>query len=119
MREWHRGFQARPPALATDDPRHPRFDPRYAVLKPDQVPNAESLADTVARVVPFWQEVVVPELQEGKDALVVARGGSLRALIRHVCEFCDDDLKERSIPTGKLLVLELDGDMTVTRPRYL
>ena len=105
--------------MATDDPRHPRFDPRYAALSSDQVPNAESLADTVARVVPFWQDVVVPELQKGQDALVVAHGGSLRALIRHVCAACDSDLKDLSIPTGKPLLLELDGDMTATRPRYL
>ena len=119
VREWHRGFQARPRALPTDDPRHPRFDPRYQALDPDQVPNGESLADTVARVVPFWQDVVVPELHEGQDALVVAHGGSLRALIRHVCQICDDDLKELSMPTGKPLLLELDGDMTVTQQRYL
>ena len=105
--------------MATDDPRHPRFDPRYAALSPDHVPNGESLADTVERVVPFWREVVVPELQRGHDALVVAHGGSLRALIRHVCETCDDDLKDLSIPTGRPLLLDLDGDMTTTRPRYL
>lgn len=119
VRGWHRGFNERPPALATDDPRHPRFDPRYATLHPDHIPSGESLADTGARVVPFWQQVVVPALQEGQDALVVAHGGSLRALIRHVCEACDGDLKDRSIPTGKPLLLELNGDMTVTAQRYL
>ena len=119
VHQWHRGFHVRPPALDLDDPRHPRFDRRYSALRPEHVPNAESLADTVARVVPFWEEVVLPELRSGQNALVVAHGGSLRALIRHVCGVSEDEVKELAIPTGKPFLLELDGHMHLSGQRWL
>ena len=90
---------------------------RRSVPSTFRMPRA--LADTVARVVPFWEEVVLPELRSGQNALVVAHGGSLRALIRHVCGVSEDEVKELAIPTGKPFLLELDGQMRLSRQRWL
>ncbi len=121
MLTWQRGFDTRPPALDLDDARHPRFDRRYASLSAEQVPTSESVADTVARVVPFWEDVVTPQLQSGHNALVVAHGGSLRALMRHVDggSDSDNDANELDIPTGKALLLELDSRMRLNGRRSL
>src|SRR3984957_18165021 len=79
---WRRSYDIPPPALEIDDPRHPRFDPRYADLDPKALPASESLKDTLARVLPYWETRIVPELRADKDVLVVAHGNSLRALVK-------------------------------------
>ncbi|MDB6099501.1 MAG: hypothetical protein JWN58_2204, partial [Gammaproteobacteria bacterium] len=76
---WRRSYDVPPPPLGADDPRHPRFDPRYANVDPTYLPAAESLKDTLSRVLPFWESRIVPELRAGKDVLIVAHGNSLRA----------------------------------------
>lgn len=113
--DWRRGFQVKPPAIDVDDPRHPRRDRRYAALSPEDIPTAESPAELVARVEPFWQEVLRPTLQSGQDALVVAHGGSLRALMTHIGGPWDTDPAELVIPTGQPFLLELDPELVVTR----
>src|SRR5579871_503714 len=81
---WRRSYDVPPPPLAADDKRHPRFDPRYAELAPAELPASESLKDTLARVMPFWEDRIAPALMQGRDVLVVAHGNSLRALVKQL-----------------------------------
>ncbi len=116
---WRRSYDTPPPALEVDDERHPRHDPRYAVLAPEQLPATECLADVVARVLPYWYDAIVPELRQGRVVLVAAHGNSLRALVKHLERIDDDDIAELNIPTGIPRVYELDDDLRPTDARYL
>jgi 2,3-bisphosphoglycerate-dependent phosphoglycerate mutase len=107
---WRRSYSEPPPLLTADDPRHPGHDPRYAGLSAEQLPLAESLKDTVARFLPYWQETIVPDLHAGRRVLIAAHGNSLRALVKHLDQVSDDDIVGVNIPTGIPLVYELDGD---------
>ncbi|NIV31311.1 MAG: 2,3-bisphosphoglycerate-dependent phosphoglycerate mutase, partial [Anaerolineae bacterium] len=91
---------AQPPALGRDDERHPRFDPRYAQLDPEELPVTESLKDTLERVLPYWHETIVPELVREQKVLVVAHGNSLRALVKYLDRIPDEDIPGLNIPTG-------------------
>ena len=97
---WRRSYDIPPPALTLDDPRHPRFDTRYAGVDPRLLPATESLKDTLARVQPFWQTRIAPELSAGKDVLVVAHGNSLRALVKMLDAMPESEIVEFNIPTG-------------------
>ncbi len=119
VRAWRRSFDVRPPALELDDPRHPRFDPRYEHLGPDQLPRTECLKDTLERVLPYWEEVIAPELQKGQRVLVAAHGNSLRALVKHLDGLSDEEVTQLDIPTGYPLVYELDDDLRPKNHRYL
>jgi 2,3-bisphosphoglycerate-dependent phosphoglycerate mutase len=116
---WRRSYLIRPPALEPSDPRHPCFDPRYDRLEPGSLPAAECLQDTVERVLPFWQEHIVPSLQRGERPLIVAHGNSLRGLIKYLDRISDEDIVNLEIPTGKPLVYELDQDLRPVRHYYL
>jgi len=116
---WRRSYAVRPPALAADDPRHPRFDPRYAGLDPSELPATESLADTLLRVMPCWHAAIVPRLQAGQSVLVSAHGNSLRALVKHLDGVLDDDIPALNIPTGVPLLYEFDDGLGVLQHRYL
>lgn len=116
---WRRSYRVRPPALEEDDPRHPRFDPRYSRLGRELLPPAECLLDTVERVLPFWQEQIVPALQRGERPLIVAHGNSLRALVKYLDKVSDDDIVNLEIPTGMPLVYELDQQLRPVRHYYL
>lgn len=116
---WRRAYAIAPNPLALDDQRHPRFDPRYAKLTPDQIPSTECLKDTVARVLPFWDETIAPSVRAGRRVLVAAHGNSLRALIKHLDNVSDDDIVHLNIPTGQPLVYELDKDLRPIRHYYL
>jgi 2,3-bisphosphoglycerate-dependent phosphoglycerate mutase len=116
---WRRSYQVRPPALDEGDPRHPRFDPRYARLGRELLPATECLQDTVERVLPFWREQIVPALQRGERPLIVAHGNSLRGLIKYLDGVSDDDIVNLEIPTGKPLVYELDEDLKPIRHYYI
>ena len=116
---WRRSYQVRPPALEEGDPRHPRFDPRYRELPRELLPAAECLQDTVERVLPFWQEHIVPALRAGRRPLIVAHGNSLRGLIKYLDRISDEDIVNLEIPTGKPLVYELDQDLRPVRHYYL
>lgn len=105
---WRRSYDSPPPALTETDPRHPRFDPRYAHLKKEELPNTESLKDTLNRVIPYWHETIAPSLSQGKSVIVSAHGNSLRALVKYLDNISDDDIVELNIPTGIPLVYELD-----------
>ena len=116
---WRRGYAVRPPALAEDDPRHPRFDPRYTGMGPEALPATESLADTLARVVPYWENMIAPEVKAGKRILIAAHGNSIRALVKYLDHVPDDEITELNIPTGFPLVYELNDNLHPIRHYYL
>ncbi|MGA2162668.1 MAG: 2,3-diphosphoglycerate-dependent phosphoglycerate mutase [Methanoregula sp.] len=117
--EWRRGYSVRPPALAENDPRHPRFDPRYADLKKNELPATESLQDTLARVMPYWNEIIAPEIRDRKKVMIAAHGNSIRALVKHLDEVPDGEITGLNIPTGFPLVYELDNSLHPIRHYYL
>jgi len=110
VKVWRRSYDTPPPALEINDERHPRFDRRYASLTPEQLPAHESLKDTVARMLPYWHEVLAPVVKSGKRVLVAAHGNSLRALVKYLDNISDSEITELNIPTGIPLVYHLDKD---------
>ena len=116
---WRRAYAIAPNPLELDDPRHPKFDPRYARLSADQLPATECLEDTVKRVLPFWDDTIAPAIRAGRRVLVSAHGNSLRALIKHLDHVSEQDIVHLNIPTGQPLVYELDKDLRPIRHYYL
>lgn len=116
---WRRSYSMRPPALTTDDQRWSGHDPRYHMLRPEQVPQTESLQDTCDRVVPFWNDSIAPALSRGRRVLIAAHGNSLRALIKFLDRVSDEAIVGLEIPTGKPLVYELDDALRPTKHYYL
>ncbi|MCZ8396931.1 2,3-diphosphoglycerate-dependent phosphoglycerate mutase [Achromobacter ruhlandii] len=116
---WRRAYAIAPEPLSLDDEHHPRFDSRYAKIPADQLPATECLKDTVARVLPFWNESIAPAIRAGRKVLIAAHGNSLRALIKHLDNVSDDDIVNLNIPTGQPLVYELDDDLRPIRHYYL
>ncbi|MFC4297599.1 MAG: 2,3-diphosphoglycerate-dependent phosphoglycerate mutase [Castellaniella sp.] len=117
--QWRRAYAIAPDPLAEDDPRHPRFDPRYKRVPAAELPATECLRDTVDRVVPFWNESIAPAIRSGRRVLVSAHGNSLRALIKHLDGISEEDIIALNIPTGQPLVYELDDDLRPLRHYYL
>jgi 2,3-bisphosphoglycerate-dependent phosphoglycerate mutase len=116
---WRRSYDIPPPPLAPDDPRHSGHDPRYASLRPGEIPMTESLKDTVARFLPYWHESIAPAVRSGKRIIIAAHGNSLRALVKYLDNVPDDEIVELNIPTGIPLVYELDDNLTPIRHDYL
>lgn len=116
---WRRSYDTPPPPLAADDKRSERADVRYAKLKPEQIPLTECLKDTVARVLPAWNEVLAPAITSGKRVLVAAHGNSIRALVKYLDNISDDDIVSLNIPNGIPLVYELDAQLKPIRHYYL
>jgi 2,3-bisphosphoglycerate-dependent phosphoglycerate mutase len=116
---WRRSYDVRPPLLERGDERHPARDPRYKYLSPDETPVGECLADTVERVVPYWRDVIAPEIKSGRRIIIAAHGNSLRALVKHLDDISEKDILELNIPTGIPLVYELDGDLNPISHEYL
>jgi len=116
---WRRSYDIAPAALEPDDPRIPYWDPHYANLKREDIPLAESLKDTVARVMPLWNESIAPAIRAGKRILISAHGNSLRALIKELEGISDQDITKLNIPTGQPLVYELDANLKPLRSYYL
>jgi 2,3-bisphosphoglycerate-dependent phosphoglycerate mutase len=116
---WRRSYDVPPPPLATDDPGHPRHDPRYRQLPPDVLPASECLKDVVARMLPYWHDAIVPDLRAGRRVLVAAHGNSLRGLIKHLEGISDEDIVGLNVPTGFPRVYELDDDLQPVSARYL
>ena len=119
VRLWRRSYSIRPPALTADDERWTGRDPRYHMLRPEQIPLTESLQDTCERVVPFWKDSIAPALSRGRSVLIAAHGNSLRALIKFLDKVSDDDVVGLEIPTGQPLVYELDDALRPTKHYYL
>lgn len=116
---WRRSYDTPPPALAPSDPRSERGDMRYARLAPEQIPLTECLKDTVARVLPFWNEALAPALKAGKRVVVAAHGNSIRALVKYLDQVSDADIISLNIPNGIPLVYELDEELKPMRHYYL
>ncbi|MDO9404940.1 MAG: 2,3-diphosphoglycerate-dependent phosphoglycerate mutase [Polaromonas sp.] len=116
---WRRSYDTPPPAMEPGDERSERGDRRYAKLSQDQVPLTECLKDTVARVLPFWEEAMAPAIKAGKRIVVAAHGNSIRALIKYLDQVSDEDIVGLNIPNGIPLVYELDADLKPIRHYYL
>jgi 2,3-bisphosphoglycerate-dependent phosphoglycerate mutase len=116
---WRRSYDIPPPPLERDDPRHPRFDARYAEVDPAELPASESLKDTLARVIPYWESKLAPTLRHGRDVLIVAHGNSLRALVKMLDGLSEQAVVDLNIPTGVPLLYELDDALRPTSSRYL
>jgi 2,3-bisphosphoglycerate-dependent phosphoglycerate mutase len=116
---WRRSYDTPPPALEADDPRGQRQDVRYAKLDPEQVPLTECLKDTVARVMPFWNDSIAPAVRAGKRVLIAAHGNSIRAMVKYLDGISDADIVNLNIPNGVPLVYELDADLKPIRSYYL
>ena len=119
VQKWRRSYDVRPPVLAKADCLHQRSDPRYAHLQDDELPSAESLKDTLSRVLPYWSETIMPDLLNGKRVLISAHGNSMRALVKYLDNVSDDGIVSLDIPTGIPLVYELDDDLKPIRHYYL
>ncbi|MEW6240424.1 MAG: 2,3-diphosphoglycerate-dependent phosphoglycerate mutase [Chloroflexota bacterium] len=116
---WRRSYDVPPPALELTDERHPKFDPRYASLTPEQLPATESLKITLERVLPYWHSTLAPVVKSGKRVLVAAHGNSLRAMVKYLDHISDAEITELNIPTGIPLVYELDNDLKPVEHYYL
>ncbi|NLU36494.1 MAG: 2,3-diphosphoglycerate-dependent phosphoglycerate mutase [Clostridiales bacterium] len=116
---WRRSYDVPPMPLTEDDDRHPKYDPRYKDVPEELLPLTESLKITIDRVVPYWNEVIVPQIKEGRKVLIAAHGNSLRALVKHIDNISDEDIVELNIPTGIPLVYEFDDDLKPIRNYYL
>ncbi len=114
---WRRSYATPPPALEIDDERHPSHDIRYAGISP--LPATESLATTLERVLPCWEEVIAPQLRDGKNVLVAAHGNSLRALVKMLDNISEDEITGFNIPTGIPLAYELDDDLKPLSREFL
>ena len=116
---WRRSYDTPPPALEESDPRHPKNDPRYAALPPEDLPRTESLKDTVARFLPYWHGTVAPDIRSGRQVIIAAHGNSLRALVKHLNGISDQEIVGLNIPTGIPLLYQLDADLKPLGSRYL
>ena len=118
---WRRSYDVPPPPIADDDPLSQSADPRYAGLPPELRPRTECLKDVMERMLPYWYDAVVPDLDHGLTVLIVAHGNSLRALVKHLDGISDAAISELNIPTGIPLVYELDDAYRPVVPggRYL
>ena len=116
---WRRSYDTPPPPLQAEDPRSERGDRRYAQLKPEQIPLTECLKDTVARVLPCWNDTLAPALRANQRVLVAAHGNSMRALVKYLDGIGDADIVGLNIPNGIPLVYELDAALRPTARRYL
>jgi 2,3-bisphosphoglycerate-dependent phosphoglycerate mutase len=116
---WRRSYDIPPPPLDAADERHPCHDPRYAGLDASLLPATESLKDTLARVLPLWNECIAPDLASGRNVLVAAHGNSLRAMVKMLDNVPESEITELNIPTGVPLLYELDDKLKPLSSRYL
>ena len=116
---WRRSYDVPPPSLKTSDPRYPGNEEKYKNLTGAELPLSECLKDTVARVLPYWHETIVPTIKSGQKLLISAHGNSLRALVKYLDNISEDEIVKLNIPTGIPLIYELDNDLKPIRHYYL
>jgi 2,3-bisphosphoglycerate-dependent phosphoglycerate mutase len=116
---WRRSYDTPPPALSPDDERFPAKDPRYKDVPQEELPLTECLKDTVARVLPYWNNTILPDIRAGKRVIIAAHGNSLRALVKYLDNMTEAGIMELNIPTGVPLVYEFDEEMKPIRHYYL
>jgi len=119
VKQWRRGFAVTPPALERTDERFPGHDPRYASLTAEQLPTTESLALTIERVLPYWNESILPRMKKGEKVIIAAHGNSLRALVKYLDNMSETEILELNIPTGVPLVYEFDENFKPVKHYYL
>jgi 2,3-bisphosphoglycerate-dependent phosphoglycerate mutase len=117
--KWRRDPDEEPPQITIDDERYPGNDLRYQLLKPEELPLTENLSDTIARVLPYWNESIVPAISRNEKVIISAHGNSLRALIKYIDNLSNEEVIALEIPTGIPLVYELDDDLQKIRHYYL
>lgn len=116
---WRRSYDVPPEPLAKDDPRSPLLDPRYAGITPSDLPLTESLQDTVARIIPYWECVIKPALQEKGEILVAAHGNSLRGIVKHLKGISDSEIVKLNLPTAVPYLFEFDDELNLVRDTFL
>ena len=116
---WRRSYDIRPPALEETDERYPGNDPKYSELTKDEVPKTECLKDTVARVLPYWHNVIAPSIKAGTRLLISAHGNSIRALVKYLDDVPKEEILRLNIPTGIPLVYELDEQLKPIKHYYI
>jgi 2,3-bisphosphoglycerate-dependent phosphoglycerate mutase len=119
VKTWRRSYDIQPPSLEKADERYPGKDPRYGDLEEQDIPLTECLKDTVARFVPYWENVIAPTVKSGKRIIIAAHGNSLRALVKYLDNISDDKIVGLNIPTGIPLVYELDENLKPIKNYYL
>jgi len=116
---WRRSFDVPPPPLERSDKRFSGNDPRYDALAPEELPLTESLKETGVRVLPYWENTILPVLARGAKIIVAAHGNSLRSLVKHLDNISDEDIPGLEIPTGKPLIYEFSNDLKPVKRYYL
>ena len=116
---WRRSYDVQPPALKEDDPRNPALQRHYRTIDKKDLPLTESLKDTVARAVPYFNEVILKDILAGKSVLIAAHGNSLRALVKYLDKLSDEEIVAVNIPTGAPLVYTIDENLNVLDKHYL
>ena len=116
---WRRSYDTPPPLLELEDERHPKFDLKYQNLQTNELPRGECLKDTVNRILPFWNNTILPKILSKKRILIVAHGNSLRAIVKILDQISNEKIIGLNIPTGIPLVYELDNKFNPTKNYYL
>ena len=116
---WRRSYDIPAPALSPEDPRNPRFDPRYKDVPPALLPETESLKDTVERILPYWKEEIFPSLTHIDQILVTAHGNSLRGIIKYLKNISDEDIVGLNLPTAVPYVFDFDNDLRLINDYFL
>ncbi|MHA1776775.1 MAG: 2,3-diphosphoglycerate-dependent phosphoglycerate mutase [Promethearchaeota archaeon] len=116
---WRRSYDVPPPPLDLDDKRHPIHESKYADVPKENLPATECLKDVVARVLPYWNDVIVPEIKKNKKLIIVAHGNSLRAIVKYLDNVSEEKIPHLNIPTGFPLVYELNENLHPIRHYYL
>lgn len=116
---WRRSFDIQPPSLSPDDERNPAKQPLYNGISSEELPLTESLKDTIARVIPYYEKEILPQINEGKSVIIAAHGNSLRALVMYFEHYTEEEITKVNIPTGVPLVFEFEDDMSLKRKYYL
>lgn len=116
---WRRSYDVPPPKVNEGSPDYPAHDPRYAHVSAAELPRGECLKDVLGRVLPYWNDVIVPELKAGQQVLIVAHGNSLRALLKHLESVSDDAISDVNIPTGVPKLYHLDAALKCVETQYL
>lgn len=119
VKVWRRSFDVPPPLLSEDDSRNPKFQEQYRTVNPMDLPRGESLKDTIARVVPYFEEAIRRDCEDGKRVLIAAHGNSIRALVQHFENLSKEEIMETNIPTGIPLIYEFGPNWKVGRKYYL
>lgn len=116
---WRRSTDVRPPELSEDDEGYPGNDPKYSDLSKDELPKTENLIDTIKRVIEYWKSDIQPELEKGKNVIIVAHGNSLRGLIKYLDNMSDSDIMKLELQTGNPICYELDDNLKPIKHYYL